>query len=290
MSRPVHARPGGRHSRGLLRRFLETRGLRGGYRRRHPRVRLRTPDAVVLAGSYLRGPGSGAPAVVLAHGLLAHRRKPSYARLAEALTAHVHVLALDLRGHGQSRGRCTLGDLEALDVATGVAWLRSLGHRWVGAVGVSMGATSVLHATLAHRPRADAVVAVSAPSHLGTHDTDAMRRLADLWGTGWKRAALRLLLNVRLVAPGDWRRPPDPVEAAAGVPVPVLVVHGEDDRYFPLHQAEAVAAAAGDRGTLWREPAGFGHAEDGLTQEFAATLGRALETVARTGSFPPRAG
>ena len=131
--------------RGPLRRFLEVRGVVGGHAVDHVQARLRAEDGTRLAGSYLPGSG-GEAAVLLAHGFAANRRKPAYARLADGLASRLPVLSLDLRGHGGSAGWCTLGDREAMDVDAGVAWLRSMGHRVVIAVGLSMGGTAVLHA------------------------------------------------------------------------------------------------------------------------------------------------
>lgn len=273
--------------RGVLRAFLETRGVVGGHRQPHVHVRLPAADGTALVGTWLPGPSGDAPAIVLAHGFAAHRRKPAYARLADALAAHAHVLALDLRGHGHSGGHTTLGDREALDVAGAVAWLRARGHDRVVLVGASMGATSVLHA-LARGTPADAAVVVSAPAELEEEPaTEAMQRLKRHWESRWSRAGLRFGLGVRVVAPLRWRHPGHPRDFAAAVDVPLLVVHGDDDAYFPVRDAEVLAAAAACA-TLWVEPSGFGHAEDGFTADLADRLGIAIATALGDGAFPPR--
>lgn len=272
--------------RGPLRRYLETRGLLGRHRAPHVHTSLLAADGTRLAGTYLAGPSAAAPAIVLLHGFAAHRRKPAYAHLADVLSRYAHVLAIDHRGHGQSGGASTLGDLEALDAAAAVAWLHRYGHSWVGIVGASMGATAALHAAAEHVD-VDAVVTVSAPARLGSPGkSEAMQRLDDAWRTPWKRWIMRVFFGVRVVEPAGWNSPPHPVDAAARLRVPLLVVHGCDDHFFPVADAEALAAA-GD-GTLWREPAGFGHAEDGVTTAFAEALGCALQMVRLEGRFPDR--
>jgi len=153
--------------RGPVRRCLETRGLVGSFVSAHVDTRLEAADGTRLAGSLLPGPARAPAAVLLLHGFAANRRKPAYARLADGLAQHLTVLALDLRGHGGSGGSSTLGDREAEDVAAGVRWLRRFGHRRVVLVGVSMGATAVLHAA-SRGSRVDAVVTVSAPAYLGS--------------------------------------------------------------------------------------------------------------------------
>lgn len=252
------------------------------------RTRLRAADGTRLAGSYLPGPPGADLAVLIAHGFAANRRKPAYARLADALAARSPVLSLDLRGHGSSEGRCTWGQHEALDVAAGTAWLRAVGHPRVVAVGLSMGATAVLHAAAQGAPVA-AVVAVSGPAWFRDEAaTPALERLETTWRRPMRRHLLRLVLGVGLVDPRHWRVPPHPVDLAGQLCAPLLVVHGHDDAYFPMSDAEALHAAAGPTAVLWREPAGFGHAEDGLRPDFIDVLGRAIVAVGHRGRFPAR--
>lgn len=272
--------------RGALVRLAETRGLLGGHRAPYRDVALTTADGVRLSAAYLPGPTPDAAAIVLAHGFAAHRRKPSYALLADVLAGFVHVLTVDLRGHGRSQGRSTFGYAERFDVAAAVAWLRQEGHRTIVPIGLSMGGASVLHA-LSNGTPVEAAAVVSTPGYHGAPRTPTMRSLHRVLHSpplrwGWQRAA-----GFRFTAPHRWRPYLDPVALAAAVEVPLLVVHAEDDHFFPLREAEHLAAAA-PRATLWREPAGFGHAEDGITPAFAVALGRAVASVAATGRFPAR--
>jgi uncharacterized protein len=251
-------------------------------------TRLVAADGTRLAGTYL--PAGGVEvAVLLLHGFAANRRKPAYARLADGLATRVPVLALDLRGHGESGGWSTFGDREADDVTAGVDWLQRLGHRRVVVVGLSMGATAALHAASTGLDLAG-VVAISAPARFRDQpETEATKRLKRVWDSPAQRRALHLALGVRLAGPEHWRRPPHPVAMAADITSPLLVVHGEDDAYFPMSDAEDLVAAAGGPVTLWREPAGFGHAEDGVVPAFVDALGAAIVAGASTGRFPERA-
>lgn len=273
--------------RGPLRAFLEVRGFVGRHRAPARTVELLAEDGIRLRASYLPGPGTDRPAVVLLHGLFGHRRKPRYAYLADRLSEWGGVLAVDLRGHGRSGGISTLGDLEVLDAEAAIRWLRAQGHPWVALVGMSMGGTTALHA-VHRRAHVDAVVAISAPAEFRENPPgEAMQRLQRIWSSPWARTGVRAALGVRLVTPGRWQAPPHPEEMARDAHVPVLVVHGEDDDFFPIEDGERLASAAGDRAQLWRLEQ-FGHAEDGITPGFAGALTRALDHAHATGGFPER--
>ena len=335
--------------RSPLRRLADCWGLTPGIGPPCETVGLAARDGVRLAASYLPGPRAGGPAVLIAPGFAGHRTKPAYALLAERLAERVGVLALDLRGHGGSGGRCTFGVREVLDVAAGADWLRVRGHGWVGAIGASMGGAAVLRAAgLGRTGRLDAVCAISAPARWGQpagagdpgprtgagdpgrdavdaamHDdavdaarrdaldpsgqdlvdvaahhavdspgvpqTPAMRGISRTVTVGWYRALVGGLLHVR-IAPNPWSAPAVPLApldlVGAIAPVPLLVVHGADDHYFPPSQAELLYAAAAEPRALWLEPVGFGHAEDGLRSPFVDDLARAVLSCATTGSWP----
>lgn len=283
-----HGARGGAQARhrGPARRFAETRGLVGGFARDHLDVRLLAADGTLLAATFLPGPTGASCAVVLAHGFAASRRKPAYARLAEALAEQVDVLTLDLRGHGGSAGASTLGDAEHLDVAAGAAWLRARGLNRIVLVGASMGGTAVLHAAArTHVPPA-AVVTVSAPAWFRTTPPPGpLRALDRLWRSRVRRTALRAVLGVRLAGPQLWSEPPQPVELVGAIGVPLLAVHGQDDAYFPPGDAAALVAASVDGSLVWSRPVGFGHAEDGFTPGFARELATAIAGVVATGRF-----
>lgn len=273
--------------RGPVRRFLEVRGWVGGHAHPHEHVRFSSGDGTPLVGTLLVGSADRSVAVVLVHGFAAHRRKPAYAALADELAAHAHVLALDLRGHGHSGGASTLGDREAQDVDAAVGWLRERGHDRIVLVGASMGATSLLHA-VASGTRVEAAVAVSAPATLEEEPaSEAMRRLKRVWESPVGRHGMRWGIGVHVVAPAAWRHPGHPRDFVREAHLPLLVVHGTDDAYFPTDDARLLVGRA-PRGTLWLEPDGFGHAEDGFSPHFAGRLARAIDVALEHGRFPER--
>src|SRR5262249_15844361 len=80
------------------------------------------------------------------------------------------------------------------------------------------------------------------------------------------------------VSPAGWNPVPvPPAEAAAQIaPTPFLVVHGDQDVYFPVDHAHQLYEAAGDPKDLWIVP-GFGHAERGVDKRLPDRIGRRVQ-------------
>lgn len=261
-----------------------------GFSTDHDTVRLRTRDGVELVADHLYGPGGPdpGPAVLLLHGFGAHRRKPAYLRLAERLAQDVAVLAPDLRGHGASGGRSTLGDREVHDVRACTAWLRRHGHTWVVGVGASMGATALLRAAGSSPPGLlDAVCAISAPAEFVSDGIPAVRALARMMSSTPWRVVVELGLQVRVAR--AWGEPVPSLRLVDRIaPTPLLVVHGHDDAWFAPDHADRLYGRAREPKVLWSEPPGFGHAEDGFTDAFVDRLAQAVRHVHRHGAWPAR--
>jgi pimeloyl-ACP methyl ester carboxylesterase len=207
---------------------------------------------------------------VIVHGFTQSGEQPAIRRVAQWFRQSGGVIAIDMRGHGRSSGYSTLGKHEVHDVAAAVAWARALGYRRVATAGFSMGGAVVLrHAALCGG--VDAVAAVSSPGQWFYRGSPSMRVLHHLVLTRAGRAALHAARGVR-VSSVPWARPHpvDPPAAAAGISVPLLVVHGRADHYFPAHHGWRIHAANA-HSELWLEP-DFGHAEGALTAELAGRI------------------
>ncbi|WP_298323639.1 alpha/beta fold hydrolase [Haloactinopolyspora sp.] len=235
------------------------------------RRRLLAADGTVLQGEHFPGADPDDDlAVVVAHGFTQNSRSPKMRLIAGWLSQSAGVVLIDLRGHGRSRGHSTLGWREVLDVDAAIDWAHALGYRRVATVGFSLGSAVVVRHAALHRG-VHAVVAVSVPGEWHYRGTAAMRTLHRLILTRVGRTVLRLTRRTR-VSPAGWAADPiDARAAAAEVDVPLLVVHGDEDDYFPLHHAWHVHSAAGDA-TLWLER-GFGHAEAGATEPLIRRIG-----------------
>lgn len=67
--------------------------------------------------------------------------------------------------------------------------------------------------------------------------------------------------------------PEAPYEVVGRIsPVPLLVVHGDADSFFPLEHGQQLYGAAAEPRELWIEP-GFGHAEVAATPDLIKRIG-----------------
>lgn len=233
-------------------------------------------------------PGS-ALAVVVAHGFTGSWRRPAVRAVVRELRSSAGVLAFDFRGHGRSGGWSTVGDLEVLDVDAVVGWARALGYARVVTVGWSMGASVVVrHAARPPGVRCgvEGVVAVSGPSRWHYRGTARMRLVHRAIETTAGRTYARTRLRTR-IAVGGWDPWPEEPRALAGriSPVPLLVVHGDRDPYFPLDHAEELFAAAREPKQLWVEE-GYGHAEAAATPDLVHRIARWAADVTTTREAP----
>lgn len=162
--------------------------------------------------------------VVYLHGV-ADNRGSSRGAIAALTPAGFDVVAYDSRGHGDSEGdRCTYGFYEKRDLQRVVD---QAGDDRVILMGHSLGAAVALQAA-AIDPRVKAVVAASSFSDLRTIASErAFGFPAWSLGPAFARAERDGKFVVDDVSP---------VKAAAQITVPVLLVHGVNDRdTLPIH-------------------------------------------------------
>jgi fermentation-respiration switch protein FrsA (DUF1100 family) len=231
---------------------------------------LVTEDGVPIEAIHLRGAGD--LAIVVAHGFTLSWQRPNVWRIANRFNRMAGVLTFDFRGHGRSGGLSTLGDREIKDLDVVVAWARELGYRRIVAVGFSMGASIVLrHAGLIGG--LDAVVSVSGPGRWYYRGTESMRRVHFAAEHRIGRFVVNRWLKTR-ISPEGWKLVPvPPAEAAAQIsPVPLLIVHGDKDHYFPPEHARQLYQAAREPKELWLIP-GMGHAEAACDADLVDRIG-----------------
>lgn len=135
-------------------------------------VSFNTSDGVKIYGLYYRANATGAPAVLLSHMMPA--TKESWSDFARVLTdAEFSVLAIDLRGHGESTMQ-TINDehktlnykkftdanhqKSILDLEAAVGFLKSRGASEIHLVGASVGANLSLQYLAEHSEARSAIL------------------------------------------------------------------------------------------------------------------------------------
>jgi alpha-beta hydrolase superfamily lysophospholipase len=259
---------------------------------------LSTTDGFKLRARWWRAARPKKATVVLVHGFAASTSQSAVVAQAEALTeAGYDVFSYDSRGHGDSGGLCTLGDLEVLDVAAAVERVRSPDHPVV-LVGASMGAIAALRYAAREAPGVAGVVSISCPA--SWQPPRSLRGLATMaiTRTGAGRLLIRRWMKVRLSP--CWTGATPPVELAASISVPVAVVHGTDDRMFAPSDAEKIYRSCPGPRRLDIVPA-MGHAfdrraaaairaaVDWVVANCSATVAGARQAVAKHDGDPPLA-
>jgi uncharacterized protein len=192
-------------------------------------------------------PGAGTPraAVLFLHGN------------AENLSSHIHainwlpargyhVLALDYRGYGRSSGKAGI-DAVHEDAQAALAWLaaREPGMPLI-VYGQSLGGSIALR-LVAQAPQRQRIVAVVAESAFASYRDIAREKLAQAWLTWPLQWPLSWLISDRHAA----------IEVVDRIsPIPLLLIHGEQDRIVEVHHAQRLFEAAAEPKALWRIPEG----------------------------------
>jgi pimeloyl-ACP methyl ester carboxylesterase len=219
---------------------------------------------------YYEDLGQGLPVVLLHHATASSR---SWRRQVPLLAQRFRVITYDRPGFGRSPALMPWPqDYLDHDVLDLVAMLDGLDIEQASLVGHSDGATIALLAAARHPERVRCVVA-EAP-HVFVDRTTCPAAVAEFQAlvrcSPTLQAALARDHGERALAVIDrwadrWLDPAFWSWNVAGelsqVTCPVLVIHGQQDEYFPVEHAEAVAQGVGN-GQLWLVP-GAGHMPHG---------------------------
>lgn len=210
-------------------------------------VNFKSADGVMLHGWYLPAQGKAKGTVLFLHGN------------AENISTHIlgiywlpgrgyNVFIIDYRGYGRSQGQADVaGALTDIEAALQTLIARPdidpdrivvLGQSLGGALAISAVAQSQL------RSHIKTVVVDSAFSSYGTITREKM---ADFWLT-WPLQWI------------PWLTIDDsfsPVNAIAKIsPIPVLIIHNEQDQIIPVHHATRLYNAAHEPKDLWIQSSG----------------------------------
>jgi len=235
-------------------------------------VSIQAADGAVLKAWYVHPHTFNGSSVILLHGITDNREGVvGYGKL---FLAHGYAVLLpDARGHGESGGQlATYGVKESDDIHRWVSWLYEHDPpHCVYGFGESYGAALMLQSLVAEQRYCAVAVEspfstaremsferISGPLHLQPWFGKTLGRPV-IWSAelyAWLRYGIDLLQ-------------PNPLEAVKHSSVPVLLIHGEEDRNISPHHSQLIAAAAPDHVQLWLVPhAGHTMAWSAAHQEF----------------------
>ncbi len=210
-------------------------------KRPYERVFTRSRDGLLLSGRYYESE-AGAPLAICFHGYRGSAVRDFCGGGVIALEAGYNTLVIDERGHGESEGHTiSFGVKEKYDVLSWVDYATRRFGRQVKIVlcGISMGASTVLLASALPLP--ENVVGISADCPYSSPSA-IIRKVCRDRGIPpffvYPFIALGALLFGRFRLGGD-----DVINAVSNAALPILLIHGEDDRLVPCEMAKKIKEA-----------------------------------------------
>lgn len=205
-------------------------------------VQTKSFDGLTLCGRYYHVK-DGAPVKIIFHGYRSFALRDATGGFSMAQKLGINVLAVDMRAHGNSEGHViTFGIWERRDC---LSWIKYVNERFgketpIVLSGLSMGAATVLMA--ATLPMPDNVCCILADSPYSSpaaiikqvcKDSHIPSKMA----YPFIKTAARLLGGFNL----------EQTSALIGAEVssvPILLLHGEDDRFVPCSMSEEIDEAS----------------------------------------------
>lgn len=220
-------------------------------------VRITAFDAIPLYGRlYLQD--ENAPVEIIFHGYRSCAFRDCCGGHTLAWKMGFNTILVDQRASGESGGRSiTFGIRERYDC---LAWAKYAKERFGKDIpiilsGLSMGAATVLSASDLELP--ESVAAIIADSPFDTPET-IIRKVCRDQRFPDKLAFPFIDLGARLFGGFDLRES-SAMNAIQKAKVPILIIHGEDDRYVPCEMSRKLRGNCGSPCTLFTVPrAGHG--------------------------------
>jgi uncharacterized protein len=221
-------------------------------------VSFDSKDGIPLKAWWLPASGTPRGAVIVAHGI-DHTRQVMLPRAAFLVRGGYDVLAVDLRGHGESGGSIVSpGLLEARDILGALRYIRSRGDNDpVAVLGVSYGAVASLIAAT-ESPEIAAVISDGAfPTGKGVSEDISRHYLHDSEANVWVRALFlassfpgvaRATTLTYYLRSGIYLGPEllSVIPSASRIRVPVLMISGERDWIVPTDKARQILSVIPD--------------------------------------------
>lgn len=213
-------------------------------------------DGLRLYGRYYHV-SDGAPVEILFHGYRSHAFRDCSGGHALSRKMGFNALVVDQRSHGNSGGKTIcFGIKERYDV---LGWVNYISTRFgsdtpVLLSGLSMGAATVLMAASLDLPKN--VCCIMADSPFSAPSAIIEKVCAD---RHYPVAVCRPFIHLGARIYGGLKlNEINAKEAVRNSKIPILLIHGEDDRYVPCSMSREIAACCGSRVDIQTFP-GAGH-------------------------------
>lgn len=201
-------------------------------------VAITAGDKTTLSARYYEFE-AGAPLMILFHGYRSTSVRDSAGGFILAQRMGINVLAVDQRSHGKSSGRViTFGIRERKDVLDWISYAnqRFGSERPIVLSGLSMGAATVLMASELDLP--NNVVGIMADCPYSSPSGIIMKVCKDI-GFAPKLCYPFIRLGSRLYG-GFCMTEASAAEAVKNAKIPILLIHGEDDRFVPCDMSREI--------------------------------------------------
>lgn len=232
-------------------------------------------DGTSLHGWFFQAEGERLGSVLFLHGN-AENISTHFANVAWLVKSGIDAFVIDYRGYGRSAGSPDLDGLHQ-DAAAALDTLIAMPGIMPGRIAVfgqSLGGAIAL-GMVARHPEKDRLATLAIEGAFSDFRAIAREKLGDFWLTWPLKGPLGLTIDDRY----------SPEAAAAEIaPLPLLVIHGQQDVVIPPHHGERLFEAAGEPKAIWR-PAEAGHiqalATIGMRKRFLAYLKAAFGDQSR---------
>lgn len=214
-------------------------------------VNIRSFDGKMLYGRYYHHM-DGAPVQIMFHGYRGSALRDFCGGAALARKLGHNALVVDQRAHGRSQGNTiTFGILERYDCQS---WARYIEKRFgdvpIVLSGVSMGAATVLMASDLELPDTVAAILADCPY---SSPREIIAKVAGELGLPARPAAACCALGAAVY--GHFRLgSASAAEAVKRTRIPVLLIHGQEDRFVPCDMSRQIGEACAGEKELYTFP------------------------------------
>ena len=218
----------------------------------YERISVRSHDGLELVGKYYAGQ-PGKPVILFFHGYRSTGERDASGGFWYCRERGYSLLMADQRAHGESEGRTiTFGIKERYDCLT---WIDEILRRFgedteILLSGISMGGATVLMAS--ELPLPQQVKGIWADCGFASPEgvlRETIRR------RNWPEAVFYPLVSLSARLFGGFRvEERTALDAVRHAKIPILLIHGEEDRIIPCHMAHALRDACASPVTLLTVP------------------------------------